>query len=118
MRKFIVDYDRESDDLFIYRAATKSKGSIEIGSFVLDFDEKFDLVGLEFMGASVFFSDLIKKFKITKEMLGNITDCKVEVTRRRNQMLIKLFLLAKGKEVEAALAVPEITAKSPALAYA
>ena len=54
--KMNFSYDRESDDLFLY--SSKSKGSIEIGDFILDFNNRKELVGLELMNASRVLEDI------------------------------------------------------------
>ena len=48
MQKFNFDYDQNNDSLFLYLADQKSKGSVEFGDFVFDFNSKKELVGMEF----------------------------------------------------------------------
>ena len=58
MEKFNIDYDNESDDLFLY-AKEKSKGSVEIGDLILDFDRGGKLVGIEMLNATNFLCDCV-----------------------------------------------------------
>ncbi len=116
MRKFDFSYDRENDDLFLYNKKSKSKGSIEFGNLVLDFNTKKELVGIEIMDASKFISDIIGNGGISKQMLEDLQECKIEIKSCKNQLMIKLFLMVKKKEIPAVFPVPNIT-ESPALAY-
>ena len=58
MQKFNFSYDKEHDDLFLHRPDSKSKGSVEIGNLILDYNSKKELVGLQIMGASKVLQDL------------------------------------------------------------
>ncbi len=40
MQKFNFSYDKENDDLFLFSPKSKSKGSIDLGQIVLDFNNK------------------------------------------------------------------------------
>ena len=46
-QEFKFDYDESSDDLFLFSPKSKSKGSVEFGDIVLDFNNKKELVGIE-----------------------------------------------------------------------
>ncbi|MBU2637908.1 MAG: DUF2283 domain-containing protein, partial [Nanoarchaeota archaeon] len=47
MQKFNFDYDSGNDDLFLYNPQSKSKASIEMGDFILDYNNRKELVGIE-----------------------------------------------------------------------
>jgi uncharacterized protein YuzE len=114
MPKFEFSYDKENDDLFLYKKGSKSKGSIELGDLILDFDSK-DMVAVEFVGASHFISDFLGE-KIPKGLLENLKECRIDVLRRA-PLIIRVVLLAE-KKLEVKLVVPEVIEKSPALLYA
>ena len=118
MEKFKIDYDKESDDLFLY-AKEKSKGSVEIGDLILDFDRKGKLVGIEMLNATKFLSDCVAdKDAVSKELLSNLVKCEVEVKQKNNFLFIKIFLIGKKITIPCPINAPIVTETSPALAYA
>lgn len=118
MEKFNIDYDKESDDLFLY-TKEKSKGSVEIGDLILDFDKNGKLVGIEMLNATKFLNDCVaKKEKIPKEFLSNLMKCEVEVKQKNNFLFIKINLIGKGVVIPCPINAPIVTETSPALAYA
>ncbi len=110
------DYDEENDLLFLYKEREKSKGSVEIGNIVLDFNNKGDIVAIEFLEASQLLS-AIAGLKIEKSSLNEIVSVEFELDRKTNPSLLKLFLGLKGVEIKQALTIPLVEEKSPALAY-
>ena len=118
MERFNIDYDKESDDLFLY-AKEKSKGSIEIGDLVFDFDRSGKLVGIEVLNASAFLNDCVANGgRISKEFLSELVKCEIEVKQRNNFLFIKMFLIGKKVTIPCQISAPAITETSPALAYA
>ena len=113
MSKFNFDYDEESDDLFLF-SEHKSKGSIEIGDLVLDFDSKGNVVGIEFLNATRFISE--SGSRVSKEFLRNLEACDVKVSQKNNFLFIKLTLATKTKEVIVPINAPFVLQQSPALA--
>ena len=61
MEKFSFNYDVENDDLFVYLKGKKSSGAIELGNFILDFDNKGDLVAMQILNVSEVLSKIISK---------------------------------------------------------
>ena len=115
MRKYKFSYDKDSDDLFLYRANTKSKGSVETGNLVLDFNAKKELVGIQFINATKFIKDLIgEKVSELKDLFSSLKECRVDITKQKNMLFIKVFLISDKKEIQAPLMVSTITESSPA----
>ena len=120
MGKFNTDYDEEEDNLFLY-SKEKSKGSIEIGNLILDFNSKGNLVALEFINATSFLKDSVSSDNeayITKTSLSSINKCTVEAKQRQNFLFIKIVLHINNKAILIPITAPMIREKSPALAYA
>lgn len=120
MQKFNFSYDKENDDLFLYSPNSKSKGSVELGDIILDFDNKKELVGIEIMGASQLIRDLMdeENQEFIGELLNDLKECKISVKMRDNLLMIRLFLISNTKEISPMLSVPTIQRTSPALGYA
>ncbi len=119
MAKFNIDYDQESDDLFLY-GEKKSKGSIEIGDIVLDFDDKGALVGIELLNAIQFLRNSVSeegKSQIDKNFLSNLIKCEVDAKRQNNFLFIKIQLIGKKAKISCPINAPLIEETSPALAY-
>jgi uncharacterized protein YuzE len=117
LRKFKFDYDQEHDSLFIYDPHSKSKASIELGDFIIDYNSKGELSGIELLNASAFFIDLgSEDMKVDREMLAEIKDCRIEILPKSNYFVIKFLLIFKSaKQLTTPLIVPTITEPSPAL---
>ena len=119
MQKFNFSYDKENDDLFLSRPNAKSKGSVELGDIILDFNNKKELVGIQIMNVSKLFKDITEeKITILRNLLNNLNKCRVEVKPKNNMLLIKIFLFSKVKEIAPVISVPSIMESSPALAAA
>ncbi|MBS3115448.1 DUF2283 domain-containing protein [Candidatus Woesearchaeota archaeon] len=120
MQNFKFSYDDENDDLFLHSAVSKSKGSVELGNLIFDYNSKKELVGIEILNASKVLGDLLSEEKTTvlKEVLMNLTECKIEINSRNKLLIIKIFLSGKNIELKPILSVPKIDGISPALAYA
>lgn len=115
-----MDYDQESDDLFLF-AEEKSKGSVELGNLIIDFNRNGKVVGLELLNATKFLQDSVNqeaKDYITKEFLINIKSCDVDIKQKNNFLFIKITLLKDDKYIFCPINAPLITETSPALAYA
>ena len=119
MRKFNFSYDKENDDLFLFISRSKSKGSVELGNVVLDFNNKKELVGLQIMNASKLFKDILSdNVNGIKSVLRNLKECKIDAKLKRNIMIIKIFLVSEKREIAPVMQVPTISRSSPSLAYA
>ncbi len=111
--KMNFSYDRESDDLFLY--SSKSKGSIEIGDFILDFNNRKELVGLELMNASRVLEDITGEN--VNKLLNNLKSCSVNIKSCGSLLIIQIHLISESKELNPVISFPSIT-KSPFLAFA
>ncbi len=119
MQKFNFSYDKEYDDLFLYSPTSKSKGSIELGSLILDYNRKKELVGIQIMDASAFLHELINERKeAILDLLRDLKECKAEIRSRNNLLIIKMFLFSKTRELSPVISVPVISESSPSLASA
>jgi len=120
MQKFNFSYDKENDDLFLYNPKSKSKGSVELGNVILDFNNKKELVGIEIINASLLIKDLINEQnqKMVKEVLENLKECNIDIKIGNNILILKLFLVSNVKEISPVFSVPAIQKTSPALVYA
>lgn len=116
IRKFKFDYDSENDNLFLYNPKSKSKASIELDNIVIDFSNKKQLSAIEITNATKILRTLIKeKTAINKKMLNNIEDCKIEIIKQNNNIIIRLFIILKTKKIFAPLIIPTVSEMSPAI---
>ncbi len=114
MKEFKFSYDEENDDLFIYFPDKKSKGAVEIGNFVFDFDEDENLVAIQILEASQVLSKVVSKIL----ELSKIKELKVDVINFRNMATIQLKIITDSGQDTANIIVPRIKQeKSPALSY-
>jgi len=120
MQKFNFSYDRENDDLFLFSPGSKSKGSVEMGDLILDYNSKKELVGLQIMKASKMLREMTggKSRDLVSEVLNNLKECKVDIRVKNNLLIVKVYLSSKANEISPVISVPSIREPSPALAYA
>jgi uncharacterized protein YuzE len=119
MGNFKIDYDQESDDLFLFNKE-KSKGSVEMGDLIIDFNRDGDVVGLEILNAIQFLKDSVNESvqqHITKDFLADLEGCDVEITKKNNFLFIKIILRKQNTEISCPINTPMIAEPSPALAY-
>jgi uncharacterized protein YuzE len=113
MKNFKFDYDEENDDLFLFEEGKKSSGAVEIGNFVIDFDEDENFVGLEILDASEVLSKILSKvMELTK-----IKELKVDAINFRNMAAIKLKITTDKDTETANILIPKITEQIPELGY-
>lgn len=119
MQKFNFSYDKENDDLLLFNPTSKSKGSVEIGDLILDYNNKKEFVGLQILNASKIIKDLLSKETVSsvKEVLSNLEECRVDIKPKKNLLIIKIYLKNKIAEIVPIISVPSIREASPALAY-
>jgi uncharacterized protein YuzE len=113
MMNFKVDYDSENDDLFVYLEGAKSKGAVEAGNFVFDFDEKGNLVAIQIMEAGKTLKILLTKII----QLSKITEFRAEAANYRNMASIRFSLSDDSNTETAIILVPRIIKESPSLKY-
>jgi hypothetical protein len=111
MKKFNFDYDSENDDLFAYLEGKKSAGGIELGNFILDFDDAGNLVAMQILDVSEVFANILPKIIEASK----INEIKVEITNFRNMDAIKFSISDGTTEEKVTLLLPHIKEKSPAL---
>jgi len=119
LRKFNFDYDFENDSLFLFDPKSKSKASIELDDFIIDFNKHKEISGIELLNASSFFKGLdLEGQTIDKQILKEIQDCKIKIIPKSNFIVIKFLLLFKSKKLlTAPVFIPTINEPSPAVAY-
>ena len=113
MENFNFSYNEENDDLFLYLKGKKSKGAVELGNFVFDFDENENLVAIQIFEASKLLSKLLSKIiELTK-----IKSIKTEITNFRNMTAVRVYVETDKEKVMAPIIVPKLKQESPALSY-
>jgi len=113
MQDYNFSYDKENDDLFMHKPDSKSKGSIEWGNFIFDFNSKKELVGVQILDASEVIGDIVDSS--VKEVLVNLVSCGVEIKPQNNILIIKIHLKSSSKEISPVISVPNLKERSKAL---
>ncbi|MBN1639440.1 MAG: DUF2283 domain-containing protein [Ignavibacteriales bacterium] len=113
MEKFNFNYDKNSDDLFVYLEGKKSKGAVELGNFILDFDEDSNLVAMEILNVSEVLTKILSKMI----KLSNIKEVRMNIINFRNMDAIKFKISDNKIEETANILIPHIREKSPVLKY-
>jgi len=67
-KEALVGYDSEEDILYVYSVNRRASDSLDLEDYIIDFDKRGDIVGIEIMGASKVLSKLFGS-KITPEEL-------------------------------------------------
>tara|TARA_Y100000310_G_scaffold73179_1_gene69348 strand:- start:3170 stop:3490 length:321 start_codon:yes stop_codon:yes gene_type:complete len=101
MSQFDYDYSKVSDILHIQKAGKKTKGSVELGDFTLDFGTKDELVGVEIEHASEFFINL----DIEKDSLQSLQHAEFVIDNRNPQSQL-IILKLQMKDIERKIPVP------------
>jgi uncharacterized protein YuzE len=101
----------------MYIPDSKSKASIEIDDLIIDYNAKKEISAIELLNASKFFKDFSSKnFKLSKEKLNEISECKIEIIAKNNFFMIKFhFTLNSKEELFAPVMIPSINELSPAV---
>lgn len=113
MEKFNFSYDSKCDDLFVYLDGKKSSGAIELGNFILDFDDKGDLVAIQIMNIS----EVLKKFFSKIKEISQVKEIKTDRINFRNMEGIRFSVSDGYNEESANFLIPHIKEKSPVLQY-
>jgi len=118
LRNFKYDYDSENNSLYLYDPNSKTKASVEMDDFIIDFNTKKEISGIELLNATEFFKGLeFEEDRITKEVLEQIKECKIEIITKSNFFVIKFLLMfTSAKPIATPLMVPTISEPSPAIA--
>jgi len=111
MKEFQSSYDEGNDDLFVYLKGKKSKGAVEAGNFVFDFDENENLVGIQIFEASQVFSKMLSKIiEVTK-----LKEIRADIVNFRNMATLRIYLNTETGQETANIIIPQIKEHSPAL---
>jgi len=113
MEKFNFDYDSESDDLFVYLEGKKSSGAVELENFILDFDDKNNLIAMQITNVS----EVLAKILSRVVEVSKIKEIKMEIVDFRNMDAIKFSISDDKIEERANILIPHIREKSPVLKY-
>ena len=111
MKDFNFSYDEENDDLFIYLEGKKSAGAVEVGDFVIDFDDDENLVAVEIINASEVLSKLVSKVV----SLSNIKSIQLNIIKFRNMNAIDMQVQFGDRMERVQLILPVIGKRSPVL---
>ena len=94
MRKYTAKYDSEGDVLSIYTKGAKVKESLEVAdTLVIDLDKDKNLVNLELIDAHQFLR--LSNKKITKKVLEELDDVKLDFKQFRNYWIITMYFKHK-----------------------
>ncbi len=113
MEKFNFNYDYENDDLFIYLEEKKSEGAVELGNFILDFDNKGNLVAMQILNVTEVLSKILSKVK----EFSKIKEIEMEIINFRNMDAIKFCISDDKTKEKAVILIPHIKEKSPVLSH-
>lgn len=113
MKQFNIDYDSENDSLFVYLENSKSKGAVEIGNLILDFNEKNDLVAMEILEASKIFKTILSRMI----EMSKIREFKADVVNMRNMAGIRFSISDENNTERSSFLIPRVLEKSPAIDY-
>lgn len=86
-------YDSERDDLLLRIPNTTSKGSIEFGDLILDYNAKKELVGIQMIHASQLLSAFLEdeNSERVRSFLEKTEKCSVDVSTKGTLMFIKIL---------------------------
>ncbi|EHP88523.1 DUF2283 domain-containing protein [Methanotorris formicicus] len=90
-----LDYDAETDALYVYAKDIKYVESIDLDDIILDIGENGIIKGIEILDAS-------KKFKLNKYDLKHIKKliAEIEITPDVIKLKITISVLKRNKEIE------------------
>lgn len=116
MAKVECSYDYGEDLLYLRQRDQKSYGSVELGSdIVIDFDNKLNIVALEFFNASKVLGDLVGK-RVSKKLLREVKNADFYTMKRGGLVLVVFRLEVSNVRFEGRLNMQDIGYKSPVLA--
>src|SRR3989344_5441935 len=100
IKKYKFDYDPENDSLFIYNSESKSSSSVEIDDLIIDYNSNKEISGLELLNASQFFKDInLEGQPLSKALLKEIVDCRLEIIPKNNFVVLKFLLVFKANKI-------------------
>lgn len=104
-----VDYDSNSDLLYVYREGTEIKREVDVGDMVIQLDSDGKVVGFEMLNASDFL--ILRNGSVdSKEFLRQVKDAEMNISRTENALQITTYLSsdAEGDGM--------VTSQAPAMA--
>ena len=101
MGAFNWDYSEYSDILHVHKKNCRTKGSVEVGDFTLEFDDHDEVIGIEIEHASEFFSNI----DMDKASLSNIQDAQIIMDKKNPQCQL-IFLRLKVAHVVKNILMP------------
>ncbi len=117
-RNLLVDYDEDSDTLYLYSSKDKVKNSLDLGNIIIDYNHDDEAIGLEFLEAtetvrnfSMFIPKLALKddMHIKKEALKQITKAHLNVETKSSWLILTFNLQLNNEEVNGKLSLPNFT---------
>ena len=106
MQKMNFSYDPEHDDLFIWNPLEKSHGAIELGDFVVDFNARKDLVGLQIFHV-LEWAEMLSSTS-PQSLLSSLQEVFIHVVRRNGYLMLCLELLCEKEDLKSVLCIPDI----------
>jgi len=118
-RNLQIDYDEDSDTLYLHSASESAACSMVFGNVVLDYAKDGTAVGLEFLNATKTIAPLLvvcpKDFcenqEVKREWLKKISKASVSVHTQADFLVISFTLQFEQQELRGSLGVPAAASK-------
>jgi uncharacterized protein YuzE len=114
-RSLQIDYDGESDTLYLHSGKEKAAGSIDFGSTILDYSKKGEAIGIEFLNATKTITPLLlvspkeiyaDKKTLKAEWLNKITKASISAHTEANFLIITFELRYNRQEATGKVGLP------------
>lgn len=116
MKKFKFSYDQANDDLFLYSPFSHSKGSIEMGDLILDYNLRKELVGLQLIHASTLLQVLVGRTPTCiQQLLSTLKNCPFSIKKTNGLLFVKIRFESEFGEMSSVFSLPNLQEMSPAL---
>ncbi len=93
MAKMNFKYDKNEDILYLFKSTKKVKFSLDSNDiFIIDFDDRNRVIGLEIIDAS----EVI--YGLTKDALNNLKE--VEMMSKHKEGILAIFIKLKSKKMK------------------
>ncbi len=99
MKECNFSYEKMSDNLFLFEPLGKSVQSISIGNFILDYNMRGILVGIEIINASSTLAECVTDKDTCLCFLSSLKECYFEIKKTDNFLILKLDLKSKIEEI-------------------
>jgi len=104
---FKCQYNEKSDILRVLKIGEKIKGSAEIGDFIIDFNKKDQIVGVEILNIS----ELLKQINIEPSNLTEIKSAEIRAIQKPHKIAVFVMLSFPKLEQEVPLMASATLAK-------